>query len=146
MEWLKDLLRSLPLESISEVLARVVLWWTHVVDGVPEEQLALHTYVGGSVLVLILLYWVLKLVPRFMRGMIWIVSAAILLTPGTTIGDTGGSAPAIIDVLHSLLMGEPSLAILAFLPILAVIIVGLILGAMWKFVYAFVVSRASHQP
>lgn len=140
MDWLKDILKTLPLESISEVLAKVVFWWTQLVSGVPEEVLAFNTYVIGSLLVLLLLYWVLKIVPPFLRGIIWCLSAAILLTPGETIADTGGTAPAVIGVLHGFLMGEPAAAMSALLPILAVTIVLLIIGAIWKYLRAYLSS------
>lgn len=136
MEWLKELVKSLPLEDISEVLAKVVFAWIQLVDGVPEERLALYTYLGASFLVLFFMYWLLKAVPRVLRAPIWIITAAVLLTPGATIGDTDGNAPAIIGVLHSFLMGEPALAMAVFLPILAVIIAGLIVAALWQFVQA----------
>lgn len=145
MEWLKSLLKSLPLESISEVLAKIVLWWTRLVEGVPEAELSLWTYVGGSVLVLILLYWVLKILPKALRGIVWILSAAILLTPGSAMGEAGGTAPAIIDAFYHLLMGETALALTAMLPILAVAIAGLVLVAIWQLLRAILLARQESQ-
>lgn len=144
MDWLKELLQLLPLEQFSEILAKIVLVWIRLVDGVPEEQLAFYTYVGGCFLVLFLFYFALRLIPKMFRGIIWVMSVAILLTPGATINDTGGTAPAIIEVLHAFIMGEPALAIAAFLPILAVIIVGLILGGIWQLLRAATTKTDGH--
>lgn len=138
MQWLKDLLKSLPLETLSEMLAEVVFLWVQLVSGIPKDKLSLYVYVGGSVLVLLLLLVFLRIVPRMFRGVIWVVSAGILLTPGTTLGGTGELAPAIIGVLHGFLMGDKERAIAGILSILAVIIAGLILGAMWQLLRAVI--------
>lgn len=135
MDWLKELLRSLPLEGISEVLAKFVVLWIHLVDGVPADELPLLAYVGASVLVLILLFFVLRILPKFLRGVLWVLAAAILFTPAGTMGDAGGSAPAIIGVAHALLMGQTELAFLNLLPILAVTIVLLVVGGLLQVIY-----------
>lgn len=124
------------LESVSEYLAKIVFWWIGMVDGVPESKLAIYTYVGGSLSVLVLLFFVLRILPKTLRGVVWVISAAILLTPGTTLGDLGGLAPAIIDVLHGFLMHDKPRAISSLLSIIAVIIAGLFLGAVWQMLYA----------
>lgn len=134
----KDLLQGLPLDSISEWLAKIVLWWVQVVDGIPEQELAFNVYVGGSIIALILLMFALRLVPRMFRGIIWVISAAILLTPGTTLGGTGEIAPAIIGVLYSFLMKDTAQAMSGILSILGVAIGGLILGAMWQLLRAVI--------
>lgn len=132
MDFLKYLAKLLPVEWLSDTLARLVFIWIRLVDGVAEDKLALYTYVGSCITVLLLLLAVLKIVPRVLRGVIWIMAAAILLTPGATINDTGGTAPAIIEVIHTFILGETDLAISAFLPIVAVMSVGLILGGIWQ--------------
>lgn len=144
MDWLKELLRSLPLESISEVLAKVVVAWTHLVEGVPADELPFLAYVGASLLVLALLFFALRLVPKFLRGMLWVLAAAILFTPAGTMGDSGGSAPAIIGVAHALLMGQTELAFLNLLPILAVAIGLLVIGGLVQMIYGIVVNARAN--
>lgn len=139
MEFLKSILRSLPLETLSDILARVVFWWIRLTKGVSEDVLAQYTYVGSALLVLALLAIIAKCLPRFLRGFMWVVwaiSAALLLTPAPVLGDTGGNAPAVIAALHALLMGEPKLALVAFLPVLGVITALLFIGAIWQFIKA----------
>lgn len=131
MDFVKNLINLLPVEWLSDTLAKIVFMWIRLVDGVPEDSLALYTYVSSSFLVLSLLVVALKVIPKSFRGIIWIIAAAILLTPGATINDTGGTAPAIIEVVHTLILGEIMLAVSAFLPIMAAMIVGLILGGIW---------------
>lgn len=144
MDWLKELLRSLPLESISEVLAKVVVAWTHLVEGVPADELPFLAYVGASLLVLALLFFALRLVPKFLRGMLWVLAAAILFTPAGTMGDSGGSAPAIIGVAHALLMGQTELAFLNLLPILAVAIGLLVIGGLVQMIYGIAVDARAN--
>lgn len=126
------------LETLSEYLAKVIFWWIHLVDGISEDKLPVYTYAGCSVVVLLLLVLVLRIFPKSLRGIIWIISAAILLTPGDTLGSTGQVAPAIIGVLHGFLMGDHARAINALLPIIAMIIVGLIVGAIWQMLRAMI--------
>lgn len=136
MDWLKEIVRSLPLEGISEILAKIVFLWIRLVDGIPEEELSFSVYVGASIIVLILLYFFTKILPKFLRGVIFILSVAILFTPGGTIGDTGGSAPAIIGVAHHVLMGDFGKALSGLLPILAVAMILFVAGALWQMIRA----------
>lgn len=145
MDWLKQLLKNLPLEAISEILAQVVVRWIKLIEPISEENLSLYTYVGASLLVLFCMYWLLKIFPKALRGALWLMSAAVLLTPGQAIGELG-NAPAIIGVVHGLLMGEVALAAMAFLPILAMMIIGLVLGALWQFLYAALKSHRKTAP
>lgn len=144
MEWLKDILKSLPLEGISEILAKLVLWWTHLVEGVPADELPFLAYVGASVLVLVLLFFALRLLPKLLRGVLWVLAAAILFTPAGTMNDLGGSAPAIIGVAHALLMGQTELAFLNLLPILAVAIVLLVVGGLVQMIYGVVIDARAN--
>lgn len=70
--------------------------------------------------------------PRPIGGMLWALALAVLLTPGDTLTGTGQIAPAVANVAHSVLMGDVSEARNAFLPILAVFIMLLFLGAIWQ--------------
>lgn len=146
MQWLKDLVHSFPLEAWSEFLAQVVFWWIQQVEGVPEEKLALYTYLGGSCLVLLLMLGFLKIFPKALRAPLWIVAAAVLLTPGATVGDTKGNAPAIISVLHGFLMGEGDIALAALLPILAATVAGLIVASLWQLIKAKLAAAKEQAP
>lgn len=144
MDWLKELFKSLPLEGISEILAKIVFLWIRLVDGVPESELPFLAYVGVSIAVLILLFFALRLVPKFLRGILWVIVASVLLTPAGTIDDSGGSAPAIIGVAHHLLMGRPEFAFSAFLPVLSTAIIMLVIGALLQMIYAtIIIARAN---
>lgn len=140
MDWLKELIKSLPLEAISEVLARLVLWWIAITKHIDPELLAIYVYVGGALLVLLILHFGLKILPKSVAGVLWFCSAALLLTPGSTSDASGGIAPAIMGVLHALLMGNTKVAIRLFLPIVAVAAILTLLGALWQFLKNIVVS------
>lgn len=132
MDWLKNLVKSLPLDTISEYIAELVIWWSHLVKDVPDNDLPFLAYVGASILVLLLLIFVVRVIPRPIGGMLWALAVAVLLTPGDTLTGTGQIAPAVAGVAHSALMGDMSGAVSAFLPILAVFIVLLFVGAIWQ--------------
>lgn len=132
MDWLKNLLKSLPLDTISEYIAQFVLWWSHLVEDVPDNDLPFLAYVGASIIVLLLLIFVVRVMPRPLGGMLWALAVAILLTPGDALMGTGQIAPAIAGVAHGVLMDDFAGAISAFLPILAVFVVLLFVGAIWQ--------------
>lgn len=132
MDWLKDLIKSLPLETISEYVAELVIWWSNLVKDVPDNDLPFLAYVGASVLVLVLLIFVVRVLPRPLGGMLWALAVAVLLTPGDTLTGSGQIAPAIAGVAHSVLMGDMATAVSMFLPILMVFIVLLMVGAIWQ--------------
>lgn len=133
MDWLKELIKSLPLEAISEVLARLVFWWIGLTKDIDPNLLAIYVYVGGSMMVLGILYFALKMLPKSLAGVLWFCSAAVLLTPGSTSEASGGVAPAIMGVLHALLMGNTKVALRLFLPIVAVAAILTLLGSLWQF-------------
>lgn len=132
MDWLKNLLNSLPLESISEQLAQIILWWSKLVEGVPDTELPFLAYTGASLLVLLVLVLVVRLLPRPLGGILWLFVAAILLTPGDALASTDQIAPAIAGVAHGILMGDMTAATNAMLPILAVFTMLLIVGGIWQ--------------
>ncbi|STZ56144.1 Uncharacterised protein [Moraxella lacunata] len=132
MDWLKNLVKSLPLDTISEYIAELVIWWSHLVKDVPDNDLPFLAYVGASILVLLLLIFVVRIIPRPIGGMLWALAVAVLLTPGDTLTGSGQIAPAIAGVAHSVLMGNTAGAISAFLPILVVFVVLLFVGAIWQ--------------
>lgn len=132
MDWLKNLLKSLPLDTISEYIAELVIWWSNLVKDVPDDDLPFLAYVGASVLVLLLLILVVRVLPRPIGGMLWAFAVAVLLTPGDALTGTGQIAPAVASVAHGVLMGNTSGAISGFLPILAVFIALLCVGAIWQ--------------
>lgn len=132
MDWLKGLINNLPLDAISEWLASVVIWWSKLVEDIPDGDLPFFTYVGASVLVLLLLILVVRVLPRPVGGMFWVFAAAVLLTPGDTLAGTGQIAPAVAGVAHGILMKDYAGAMSAFLPILMVFVVLLFVGAIWQ--------------
>lgn len=132
MEWLKELIKSLPLDVISEYIAELVFWWSNLVKDVPDNDLPFLAYVGASILVLLLLIFVVRVIPHPIGGMLWALAVAVLLTPGDTLTGTGQIAPAVANVAHSILMGDTAGAKSAFLPILVVFIVLLFVGAIWQ--------------
>lgn len=132
MDWLKGLINNLPLDTISEWLASAVVWWSKLVKDVPADDLPFFAYVGASVLTLLLFVLVVRVLPRSFGGMLWVFAAAVLLTPGDTLAGTGQVAPAIAGVAHTVLMGDYTGALSAFLPILMVFVVLLFVGAIWQ--------------
>lgn len=58
MDWLKNILHSLPLESISDILGEIAIWWGQMVKDVPPADLPMYAYLGGSILVLVLWFHV----------------------------------------------------------------------------------------
>lgn len=134
MDWLKQLLQSLPLDKISDILGGIVVWWSQMVKDVPPADLPLYAYVGGSIIVLILWVLVSRMLPKPVGGISWMVLFAVLLTPGTALGDSGDIAPASIGVVYGLLMKDMGLAVASLIPILVVLIAGLFIGFIWQLI------------
>lgn len=134
MDWLKKLIGNLPLDKISEYVDSLVKWWGEVVKDIPVTDLPLFTYVGGSAIVLFLWYLVARIIPRPLGGISWIVLCAILLTPGTSLGESTNIAPACVGVVYSVLISDYASALHNLLPIMAVIVAGLFLGFLWQLV------------
>lgn len=132
MDWLKGLIQNLPLDAISEWLAAVVIWWSKAVEGVPADDLPFFAYVGSSVAALLLLVFVVRIIPKPLGGMLWVLAVAVLLTPGDALTGTGQIAPAVAGVAHGILMKDYAGAVSAFLPILMVFVVLLFVGAIWQ--------------
>ena len=132
MDWLKKLLQSLPLDAISAVLGNLVVWWSHLVEGVPPAQLPLYAYIGGSIVVLLLWLLVVRLLPKPLGGISWVMLFAVLFAPGSALGDPSALAPASIGVVYSLMMKDVSGAIANALPILVVTVAGLFVGFIWQ--------------
>ena len=133
---LSDFLKDLPMDTISEYVARVVFWWIQLVKGVPDDQLATYAYFGMSALVLLLWLVVWRVLPRPLRGMSWVIVAAVLLTPGTSLGGSDGFAPAIIGVAHGILMKDTGAVASAMLSIVGVILAAFVLIGVWQFLRA----------
>lgn len=132
MEWLKELIKELPLDTISEIIANIVIWWSNQVKDIPADELPFQVYVGGSLLVCALWFFVARVLPRPFGGMSWMVVIAILFTPGESLGATGDVAPACISVAYSILMKDFHGAARNFLPILMVIVGLFFLGFVWQ--------------
>ena len=73
MDWLKNILQSLPLDKISDILGEIVIWWSQLVKDVPPADLPMYAYLGGSILVLLLWILVARMLPRPLGGMSWMV-------------------------------------------------------------------------
>lgn len=87
MDWLKNIVNSLPLEAISDILGEITIWWGQLVKDVPPADLPMYAYLGGVVIVLVLWLLVARMLPRPLGGMSWMILFAVLLAPGTTLGD-----------------------------------------------------------
>lgn len=131
MDWLKNLVQNLPLDLISEIVTKLTIIWSKFVQDVPDEELPFTAYVGSSALVLVLLLFVVRVLPRPFGGIMWMLAASVLLTPSNTLANSDQLAPAIASVAHRILMKDPSGAVVAFLPILAAFIVLLFIGGIW---------------
>ncbi|WP_227430793.1 hypothetical protein [Psychrobacter sp. I-STPA6b] len=141
MDWLSDIVKSLPLDTISDWLSDVTIRWSHLVQDVPPEMLPMYAYVGFSVVVLILWLLVARVLPRPFGGMSWIAVFAVLLTPGMALGDSGEVAPASMGVVYGILMKDMGLALSSLIPILVVFSVGLALGFIWTLIKSLVQSK-----
>ena len=134
MDWLKNILHSLPLESISDILGEVAIWWGQMVKDVPPADLPMYAYLGGAVLVLVLWILVARVLPKPLGGMSWMVLFAVLLAPGTALGDPSELAPASISVVYAVMMKDYAGAVANMLPILVILVAGLFVGFVWQLI------------
>ena len=134
MDWLKGLLNSLPLEQLSEILGEIVIWWSQMVKNVPPADLPMYAYLGGTLIVLVLWILVARILPKPIGGMSWMVLFAVLLAPGSALGEQGEIAPASIGVVYAIMMKDTASAISNALPILIVLVVGLFIGFVWQLI------------
>ena len=134
MDWLKDIVSSLPLEAISDILGEITIWWGQLVKDVPAADLPMYAYLGGVIIVLILWVLVARVLPRPLGGMSWMILFAVLLAPGTALGDPSVIAPASISVVYAIMMKDTAGAIANMLPILVVLVVGLFVGFVWQLI------------
>jgi len=94
----------------------------------------MYAYLGGTIIVLLLWILVARVLPKPLGGMIWMVIFAVLLAPGTALGEQGEIAPASIGVIYALLMKDTASAVSNSLPILVVLVVGLFIGFVWQLI------------
>ena len=134
MDWLKGIINSLPLEAISDILGEIAIWWGQLVKDVPPADLPMYAYLGGVVIVLVLWVLVARMLPRPLGGMSWMILFAVLLAPGTALGDPSVIAPASIAVVYAIMMKDTAGAITNMLPILVVLVVGLFVGFVWQLI------------
>ena len=126
------MLAFLSLEQIGNVLGEIIIWWEKLVKGVPPDKLPLYAYVGFSIVVLLLWILVVRILPKTLAGLSWIILFAILLTPTTSLGTPPDIAPASISVVYGILLKDPAIIFNGLLPIMVVITVGCILGFIWQ--------------
>lgn len=134
MDWFKSILHSLPLEAISDILGEIAIWWGQMVKDVPPADLPMYAYLGGSILVLVLWVLVARVLPKPLGGMSWMIVFAVLLAPGTALGDPSSIAPASISVVYAIMMKDFAGAIANMLPIMVVLVVGLFVGFVWQLI------------
>jgi len=134
MDWLKGIINSLPLEAISDILGEIAIWWGQMVKDVPPADLPMYAYLGGVVIVLVLWLLVARMLPRPLGGISWMMLFAVLLAPGTALGDPSVIAPASIAVVYAIMMKDTAGAITNMLPILVVLVVGLFVGFVWQLI------------
>lgn len=134
MDWFKSILHSLPLEAISDILGEIAIWWGQLVKDVPAADLPMYAYLGGVIIVLILWLLVARVLPRPLGGMSWMMLFAVLLAPGTALGDPSVIAPASISVVYAIMMKDTAGAIANMLPILVVLVAGLFVGFVWQLI------------
>lgn len=134
MDLLKSILLSLPLEKISDILGEIVIWWSQMVKNVPPADLPMYAYIGGAIVVLALWVLVGRMMPKPLGGMSWMVLFAVLLAPGTALGDPSMIAPASISVVYAVMMKDTAAAVTNALPILVVLVVGLFIGFIWQLI------------
>lgn len=94
----------------------------------------MYAYLGGVIIVLVLWLLVARMLPRPLGGMSWMMLFAVLLAPGTAIGDPSVIAPASIGVVYAIMMKDTTGAITSMLPILVVLVVGLFVGFIWQLI------------
>lgn len=145
MDWLKNLVQNLPLDLISDIITKLTILWSKLVADVSDEDLPLVAYMGSSVLALVLLFFVVRVLPRPIGGILWMLAVAILLTPADTLSSSDQLAPAIAGVAHRILMGDFQGAMVASLPILAVFTVLLIVGGIWHLLRGVLESKTKTQ-
>ena len=134
MDWFKSILHSLPLEAISDILGEIAIFLGQLVKDVPAADLPMYAYLGGVIIVLILWLLVARVLPRPLGGMSWMMLFAVLLAPGTALGDPSVIAPASISVVYAIMMKDTAGAIANMLPILVVLVVGLFVGFVWQLI------------
>ena len=134
MDWLKNILHSLPLEAISDILGELAIWWGQLVKDVPAADLPMYAYLGGVIMVLVLWLLVARVLPRPLGGMSWMILFAVLLAPGTALNDPSVIAPASISVVYAIMMKDTAGAVANMLPILVVLFVGLFVGFVWQLI------------
>lgn len=122
------------LDQIGSILGEIVVWWTQLVKGIPHDSLPMTAYIGFSIIVLLLWILVVRILPKTLAGLSWIILCAILLTPTTSLGTPPDIAPASIAVVYGILLKDPTIIFNGLLPIMVVITVGCILGFLWQFV------------
>lgn len=141
MNWLK----YLPLEQISDLLAGFFSHWARLTNYLPAEQLPWVVYLVCSGLILLLWLRIMQIIPRPIKGISFMVLAAVLFTPAQAAGSTGAIAPAIIGVFYALLMQDFKAMFVATVPILMVLSVLLVIGAVWQMVKAILAAQVAKE-
>ena len=101
-------------------------------DNIPEYNIAIAVYLGGSLFVLWLWYFIAKSIPKPFGGMSWIFLFALLLSPTITEGANAQIAPALVGVLFGVLTDEKHLIWTNLIPIVFIAALGFFLAYLWN--------------
>ncbi len=110
-------------------------WWYQFLglfDGIPEDNIAVTVYVGGTVLALYCWYSIARRLPSPLGGITWIILFACLATPTVSEGDNAGLAPALIGLIFGILTKEQPLIWSNLASILFVASIGFLIGFCWS--------------
>lgn len=94
------------------MLEQIAQWWNgflSLFDQIPEDNIAITVYVGGTVIALWAWYLIDRRLPKAIRGISWIIVFALLATPTVSEGNNAQLAPAVIGLIFGVLTKEPRL-------------------------------------
>ncbi len=140
MDWIKELIKDLPLDLISEIIADIVAWWSYTVQNIPAEDLSFNVYVGGSLVVCLLWFFIARVLPRQFAFISWVIVFAVLFTPAVSTGKSAEIVPACVATVYSVLMKDTYGAIMNLLSIISVIFVIFLLNFIWQMIW-FIISE-----
>ncbi len=113
---------------MSELMTGWMNWW----EGVSPYWFAVTVYLTGSVIVLWLWLSIVRVLPRPLGGLSWLLVLTLLMTPTVTEGVNASLAPAVVGLLIGVFTKNPVLALYSLLPMLLVFGVGCLAGFIWQ--------------